>query len=209
MIPYGLIQTVAPVAEPIVLDTEFRTHLRLDGHGKDNTLVGSYLAASREYVEKVTGLQCMTSTWQMVLRQFPGRNIDDQAPPGWRWGVIRMPRPPLQSVTSIQYVDTDGVTQTLATSEYQVAAKMRPGRVAPARFKTWPVADPYTIETVTITFVAGFTSAALVPETVKQAIRLLTTHLYENRQVAVDKALAVIPTGLASFIRSSWTGEVR
>lgn len=199
---YGLQLVTAPASEPITLD-DAREHLRVRDTREDSS-IAAYVKAARAYVESVTGRQLVTATWRLVLDRFPGRCEDEQLPYTWRYGTIRVPRPPLVSVSSVQYVDTDGVLQVLATSEYQVSTIQEPGRVAPARFKVWPVTDPQSLEAVRVEFVAGYTD---VPDDCRQAVRLLVGHLYENREATVDVALSVVPLGLQMFVHSCGYGE--
>jgi len=51
----------------------------------------------------------MPQTWRRVTDHFPSC--------GW----LCLPLPPLQSVASIKYYDTDGVQQTLDAAVYQVS----------------------------------------------------------------------------------------
>lgn len=205
---FGL-ELVTPQVGEVLTVADLQSQLRIEGHDADNALIGAYIVAAREYFEARTGLQLLTATWLFSSDRFPGRYAEDNIrPPTWRYGVIRLPKPPLQSVTLLQYVDTDLVLQTLAASEYQVSTRRKPGRVAPAPFKVWPVTDPLSFDAVRVTMVCGFGTAAAVPERCKQAIKLLVGHLYENREDTVDGALGKIPLGLESFIRASSYGEV-
>jgi len=88
--------------------------------------------------------------------------------------------PPLQSVTSISYVDADGATQVLDSARYTGDIAGQPG---------WVVVDedgwPDTMETanaVTIRFVCGYGLASSVPASLRAAMLLHVGDLYENRQ---------------------------
>jgi len=112
--------------------------------------------------------------------------ILDEFPPDARncTSTIDVPVPPLQSVSSITYLDNNGDSQTLAASKYDVDASSEPGRIAPAFGETWP--DTRDVNNaVTVTFIAGYTTAALVPDTIKHAIKMITGHWYENREEVV------------------------
>ena len=57
------------------------------------------------------------------------------------WGIVEL-RPPLQSVTTVTYVDPSGTTQTLASNRYVVDVNNEPGRMAPSVGSVWPVTGP-------------------------------------------------------------------
>ncbi len=76
---------------------------------------------------------------------------------------------PIQSITSVEYVDTDGATQTLASSGYQFDAK---GRLSPSYGNSWP-STRSQYDAVTVTYIAGETHAGNVPEDIKHAMLLM------------------------------------
>lgn len=94
--------------------------------------------------------------------------------------VIDLPYPPLiGSLTSIQYVDTAGVTQTLAASEYQVHATRDFVRVIPAYSKAWPSVR-YQYGAVKVNYTAGFATADMPPE-IKLAVKWKVKLLREDQ----------------------------
>jgi len=102
------------------------------------------------------------------------------------WRRIELPMPPLQSVTSLKYIDDAGVEQTMPTADYVVDAQHMIGRIRPAHGTQWPS----TLDdegAVRITFVAGYGAAGAVPQPIKQAILLLVGHWWINRE-AVGEA---------------------
>jgi len=103
--------------------------------------------------------------------------------------VIELAKPPLQSVTSIVYVDTAGAPQTWNAANYVVAAPMAPaagfGRIQPAYGQSWPSARSETLDAVTITFKAGYGDAGKdVPSDIRAAIMLLIRDLYDGPDLA-------------------------
>ncbi len=202
---YGLQQTVPPVDEPVSLDFA-KKHSRVLNNA-ENDLVQEYLGTAREFIETVTDLQFMTATWVLTLRGFPGSVPGIIPGPAWPGAQVIFPHPPLQSVVQVQYVDTDGNTQVLSPALYQVMTSSLLGRMWPARLQVWPITDPQTLNAVIITYKAGYGDASKVPKRAKQAIRVLATHMYENRQVAAErggfqKTLLEVPIGLRSMIQS-------
>ncbi len=171
---------VDPSIEPVSLE-EARAHLNVTASGSpathaDDDLIESLIQAAREWCETFTGRAFIEQTWQIKLDSFPHK--------------FRLPRPPLMSVTSIQYVDTAGDTQTLATSVYRVDSDSEPGRVTLEHGQVWPSTLNVT-NAVTLTYQAGYDSgsspqdASKVPRAVKQAILLMVGNMYENREEMV------------------------
>jgi uncharacterized phiE125 gp8 family phage protein len=178
----GLELVTPPSGEPVV-PTEAVEHLRLDADTDEDELLAAMVTAAREQVEVYTRRALLTQTWRLTLDAFPECNTP-----------IRVPRPPLQSVTSVQYVDLAGVTQVLDPAEYAVDTTGVRGRIAPAYGKSWPLARSQ-LNAVTITFVAGYGDAAKVPEGIKAAIKLLLGSLYENRETVITGTIvAELPT---------------
>lgn len=181
---YGLVRTVAPSVEPVTAQ-EALDHLRLDAVTEYN-LIEALVTAAREHVEQVTARALITQTWQLTLDAFPT--------------VIRPPRPRLQSASSLQYVDTNGTTQTLATSEYRVDTQQEPGRITEAFGQFWPSTRDVT-GAVTLTYVAGYGDAPSdVPQPIKQAMLLLIGSWYEQRQSTADREQVEHPFAVNSLL---------
>jgi uncharacterized phiE125 gp8 family phage protein len=166
--------------------------------------------AARQLLETQTRRQLVTATWKLSLDRFPGCNewcnhagehvCCSSSQERWhRSRGIELPVPPLQSVTSITYVDSNGDTQTLATDQYQVDALSTPGRVLPAYGVSWPTTRCQA-NAVNITFVAGYGLAAAVPATAKHAIKLLLSHWYENRESSVKNDQMALPMGFDALV---------
>lgn len=158
-------------------------HLRLDDI--DPSVETIYLPAAVEWVEKYTGRSLVTQTWEAVLDAFPAD------------GVIPLANGPLASVTSVTYLDTAGLTQTLATSLYQV--DVAGSRVVRAPDAAWP-ATSAKVAAVRVRYVTGTTPAA-VPTPIRAAILLLLGHLYERREdTLVGTSITQIPMGVQALL---------
>ena len=166
--PYSLVQTIPPTGDPVSVG-DLRADLGLD-HGRDDALLSHAIAAATRWVELTSGRQLVQATWRLGLDRWPTNQLG--------LGRVDLPRPPLVSVSSVQYVDTAGTTQTWAASNYLVDTASEPGRIVPAYGITWP-AIRCQPNAILITFVAGY---GTVPETFRRAIRLLACHWYENRE---------------------------
>lgn len=172
----GLKRTVDPAAEPITT-AEAKTHARVSTSA-DDSYIDSLIKAAREQVEAYTGRALINQTWQLTLDAFP---CDRFLGLSLAQSGIEIPINPLGSVSSIQYVDWDGNTQTWASGNYTVDATKEIARIVPGYQVTYPVTRS-VINAVTVTFVAGYgATAASVPESFKLAIKMMVAHWYDNR----------------------------
>ena len=185
--------TSDPSVEPITT-AEAKTHLRIDSSDED-TLIGNYITAARKLCENLARRSFITQTITMKLDGFSG-------------GEILLPRSPAQSVTSIQYIDTDGATQTWSSSLYDVDVNSNPARVTPIYDEDFPDTRAEA-NAVTVTFVAGFGDATTdVPEEIRLLIRLMVGHWFENREMTTPQKLEELPLGFQALISSIEMPEV-
>ncbi len=158
-----------PAVEPVTL-AEAKAHLYVT-HIDDDALIGAYISAAREDAEHRLQRALVSQTWELALDAFPA--------------VIVLPMAPLSSVTSIKYLDGNGVEQTLAPAAYAVDTAAEPGAVVPAYGLAWP-ATRAERNAVRVRYVAGYgADGSLVPASIKAWIKLRVGALYENRESAV------------------------
>lgn len=181
----------APAVEPVLL-AEAKTHLRVDTTA-DDTLIEGLIAAARETLESTLSRALINQTWELVMDAFPGGNR------------IRLPRPPLVSVTSIKYKDKNGVEYT-ATSKYIVDTDSEPGQIVLHDDETWPSDELYEVGAVRVRYVAGYGAAgANVPRPLRQALLLLVGDWYENREdtvIAQGYSANALPTGVEALVQT-------
>jgi uncharacterized phiE125 gp8 family phage protein len=162
-VPHYLV--TAPATEPVSL-AEARAHLRLED-SLDDVYVTTLIAAARRWVEERCRRGLITQTWELILDAFPDEEVE-------------LPRGPLQSITSVKYLDVDGVEQTLAPATYETDTVNDPGRLRLAYDKDWPdIRERWN--SVRVRYVVGWASAAAVPEPIRQAMQLLVSQMYEHR----------------------------
>ena len=163
----------APQMEPLTL-TEAKLYLRVDQSTEDNLISGMVVAA-RQWVETYTRRALVTQTWDFRYEAF----MDTRQP-------LILPKAPLQSVTSITYLDEDGVSQTLASSNYSVrtlsGATAGRGYIELNDDVSLPSLYTDALAPVTVRAVCGYGAAAAVPDGIKMAIYLMLGDLYEQRQ---------------------------
>lgn len=172
---HALSLVTAATTDPITLE-EVKEALRID-HSDEDPWLKSLISAATRYVERVSSRQLINATYRLSLDSFPDFEI-------------RLPKPPLSSITTVAYVNTAGSSTTVSSTAYDVDTYSEPGRLTPSFNDTWP-ATRNEINAVNITYVAGYGAAASnVPATTKHALKLLIAHWNENREAVL--------TGVAS-----------
>lgn len=161
----------APTTEPLTT-AEVKLHLRVD-HSVEDTPIAMYAKAARQAVEEQCWIALMTQTWDYFLDAWPVN------------GEIELPRPPLQSVTAITYRDDDGTTHTLSASDYNVDTSGLLGRVVLKPSAAWPTVELDSGSPIKVRFVAGYASAALVPDMAKTAVLWLCGEMYQYREAII------------------------
>lgn len=144
--------TTPPTTEPLHLD-EVKAQLRIQ-YTSEDTLLAGFLTAARQQWEEVAGRALVAQTLVVTLDQFP---CVAPAYAAWMEGenAILLPRSPALAVASITYVDSDGATQTVPTTDYLLDSYLEPNRVILAYGKSWPSAR-YQPNSVQVTYQAGY-----------------------------------------------------
>lgn len=177
----------APAVEPVSL-AEAREHLRLIPEGSpathpDDDLIEALITAARQHLDGKDGWlnrALITQTWELVMDTFPSAEI-------------RIPLPPLQSVSAIYYDDENGDQQTVSSADYRVDTVSEPGWIVPVSGFSWPTTLD-AINAVRVRFVAGYgVNASDVPFPIKAAIKIMLGHLYSNRELVSAGAVQEIP----------------
>lgn len=177
-----------PAAEPVSL-AEAKLHLRVD-FDEDDALIQALISAARQTAEMLTQRQLVTARWRMVLDSFPSCGLMG-VPAGQTFTLpghaILIPKSPMQSVLEIRYLDMAGVSQVMPSAHYTVDKACEPARITPVFGQIWPVALPQ-IGAVSVSFDAGYGSAADVPEGLKSWIKLRLGSLYAHREEVASMA---------------------
>lgn len=161
---------LAPMFEPVTLE-ELKLHLRIDSDVSEDDLLNNLITTARENIEDITRRAIITQTWKHYLQGWPSANY------------FKLPYGNLQSVTSIKWKDTAGTESTLVlTTDYLVETNGdQCGKVVLPYSGCWPNGTLYPSNPICITFICGWTTAALVPYRIKSAIKLLAAQMYEGR----------------------------
>jgi len=190
----GLTLSSSPAVEPVSA-ADVRTWGQIASTTGEyaDAVLNERIKAARELVEARARIILVTQTWLLTLDGFG--DCGD-------WGeVIYLPLYPLQSITSVQYVDTAGTTQALASSVYRFDAAE--ARLALEYGQVWPPTRD-VIKAVTITYKAGYGDLASdCPAMAREAILEIVEDRIKNRGGVYQ-----IPNGALEKIRSLWSGRL-
>jgi uncharacterized phiE125 gp8 family phage protein len=188
---------------PVSLDAA-RRNSRIDTTDEDQRLT-ELIRAATAYVQKHTDTALITQTLSWKLDQFP---VQIKA--------IYLPIWPVQSLASISYTDVSEATVSMDLTTVATRIPTRgKARIARKKWLAWP-STLDTPDAVDIRFIAGFGSTeASVPEEFKQAILLLVSHWFENREAVLtgtaSKEVEFAVSSIIDTIRDSdgWGADLR
>ena len=179
---YPATVTVAASSEPVTL-AQARTQCRVDaGDGYFDDDINRLIAAARAYVEKRTNSRLYTQTVAILCDSFAD--------------MARLPEGPVQSISSVTYIDTDGDEQTLSTSVYELRADGLEAAIVLKYNQVWPSIQLGS--RITVTAVVGYAS---VPDDVLHSVLLLIADWFRNKEVRADAEWSVIDSLLVNHRR--------
>lgn len=177
-----------PSAEPVTV-AEVKARLRLTNTA-DDAMIAKQITAAREFAEKITRCSLALKSYKLLLDKFP-----------WPSEPLRMPVPPLISVTAIKYTDVTLAQLTWSSAEYgvyNVGTVPAAGLIRPLPGFTYPcpVCVPNAVE-------IDFTAGATPPEHVNEGIRQLAVHIYDHPEAVTSEGLKEAPLALMSFFTAN------
>jgi uncharacterized phiE125 gp8 family phage protein len=171
-----------PAVEPLTLD-EAKEYLRVETADEDDS-IAALSAAARLLVEAQTRRALITQSWRLVLDGWPAS------------GRIAVRPAPLQTLSAARVYDLDNVAHALDVQGFV------PDRAGSALdFLPWAVMQPgRPAAGIELDVVCGEGDGpGDVPEALRQAIRLIVAHWYDNRGDAAGGA-ASVPAGVHALI---------
>lgn len=171
-----------------------KLHLRVDSSAEDS-LITDAVAAAQGFIEDTTVLVLTRRT----VVETPSR----------LFGAVELRSWPIASVDSISYLDRSGATQEITTGGWYANFATRPVRLSPLVGARWPLTASLA-GAISISITAGFATPADVPPAVMQAVKLLTSHFYTNRNAVEVGARAVsveVQLAVADLLRK-WKRKV-
>ena len=185
-----------PAVEPLTL-SEMKNYLKVPASvTADDAYITALITEARQYVERKTARALITQTVTEYWDEFPAVNEKEPR-------VIRPYIAPVQSVTSLKYVDENGTPTTYTlwdntgNAKYWVDIVSGRNGIGSARIirnsdVDWPEIADFS-NAVEVVYVAGYGSAASdVPGPLKMAMRRLVGIWYFGRDARnVDEFSAV------------------
>ena len=171
-----------PTFEPITV-ADAAEYLRVDNVVSDTALITALITTARQAVEQYCNSYIAEQTIESAFTGFPD--------------VIKLSAP-VQSVTSIKYLDVNGAEQTLNSNQYLVDYYSQPVQITPAYNVTYP--ELYSVpNNVKVRFVAGYTTGdspdtTPMPLPLRYGMLLIIGDLYANREAQSDKKYEINPT---------------
>jgi uncharacterized phiE125 gp8 family phage protein len=189
----GVTDVVVFPTVALVSLSEMKAHLRVDDSATgQNDLIEAAIAAATEYVDAefgCLGRALTTQTLSLTLPCFPSERD------------LSLPVAPVQSVSSITYYDADNVQQTLSASDYRVVLAPNGATIELEQSSSWP-SSYQRLDAVVVTYVAGYGNAASdVPFGIRQAVKMIAAHYYENAEAVGDSRMAEMPMGASHILR--------
>jgi uncharacterized phiE125 gp8 family phage protein len=154
--------------DTIITVADLKAHMRVT-HTHEDTLISALRSAAISWVEEHCNIKLGSYTARGYLPGFYNSYI---------------PIGPVTAISEVKYqttADKDYTSDltTLAAGNWYTDEISQPARIA---FRDYPSVYEYALTPVVVTFTAGYST---MPAPVLQAIRLLVSHLYENRQEEV------------------------
>ena len=179
----------APAGEPISL-ADMKTFLRIE-HSDDDATISALIAGARIHIEAHPRRALMTQSWRLTRDVWPGS------------GRLPLLPAPLRTLLAVRVFRADGTAQLLDPAGFGIDRIAAP---AVLTFERGALPAPGRIAGgIELDIEAGYGAAASdVPEPLRQAIRLLVAHWYENRAlIAASGEVARVPYSVAGLIAPS------
>ena len=176
--------TNPPGAEPVTL-AEAKAHLRID-HADEDDLILSLIRATREHLERETGLCLLTQSLRLYLDDWPDK------------GIVTLSRGPVRTIEAVTVYDHEGAPVAVPLAGHLLDGAARPARL-------WlkdPPLPGRPLNGIEIDFTAGFgETGADVPGALTRAMLLHIGYVYAFRGVlSPDQQPAGVPDGYERLI---------
>ena len=202
------IKVVTAWTTSAVATSDQKSFMRVD-FSDDDSLIAELIKASQNVIETYLNRAITTQTLELYLDRLPFYS-DINYPEGtftapdmeYNSNFIVLPKPPVASVTHVKYFDDSATEYTYAATNYYVDTISDQARIVLRQGKSWPtVTQTRNANAYVVKYVAGYGGASDVPEPIVQAIKLLTAHLYENREAVTSLGVNAIPYTIGAMLQ--------
>ena len=202
------IKVVTDWTASAVATSDQKSFMRVD-FSDDDSLIAELIKASQNVIQTYLNRAITTQTLELYLDRLPFYN-DLKLQEGiytapdieYNSNYIVLPRPPVASVTHVKYLDDSDTESTFSSSKYYVDLISEQARIVLRTGESWPtVTETRNANAYVVRYVAGYGGASDVPPPIVQAIKLLTTHLYENREAVTSLSVNTIPYTIGALLQ--------
>tara|TARA_R100000654_G_scaffold1678_2_gene6107 strand:+ start:3995 stop:4567 length:573 start_codon:yes stop_codon:yes gene_type:complete len=179
---YGIEETTPTTSANVVSTADLKAFLRVT-HSTEDALIESIRVAALAYVEQFCNIRIGDRTAIFHFSDFPD--------------AVELPVGPINSITYVDYATGADTTARMSSSDYYVTDSRLPMII---KFKNIPSVFADSYKKLQITVSLGYTEAT-VPEGIKHAIKLLVSHMYDQRAPEVTGTITnKLKIGLESLL---------
>lgn len=191
------VQVITAPADLPVSVADMKAYLRIDGDD-DDSMLEAFIKASADFVKQYLRRSLMTETLELTMDGFSAEGDSKLLAlgPGVHTGSreyytdsgasVELPFAPIQSITSVTTYNRSNTSAVYSSSNYELDETG--GRIYLNEGSIWPN-NLRDREAVKIRYVAGYASAAAIPASITQAIKMHVAQMYECRE-ACDMGMA-------------------
>jgi len=170
----ALKRITGPSTQCVTVD-DVKDFLKLQGTTSEDLLLQTFIKAAESYAENYMKRSINRQRWELRIDGFSGHD-----------GDIELPRPPLTTVSSevvVSYIEdtTAGSTVAISATAITIDYYSEPGVVYPSYDNEWPETRDEA-NAVRVTYYSGYATPGLVPDAIKQWVKLRVGAMYEHRE---------------------------
>lgn len=140
----------------------------------NDALINQLIESATDWIERKINRCLMTTVFEQYLSVWPACNL------------VRIKWNPVQTLTSVKYVDANGDEQTISSSNYATWIRDEVMYISFNDDYTWPTTKTVP-DAFKIRFTAGYNPPDRIPAPIKNALLLRIRKAYDNRQDEVHE----------------------
>lgn len=189
---YNQILSIGDTEPVTVEEVKIQARYDLDVTAEDE-LIAEMISSARELCEFKLQRSIIDQVRQVVLAGFPAD------------GCIELAWPNVRSISSVKYMDVNGVEQTLHVSQYELI-NFKPNASAILVRKPnviWPATKSDALLSVWVEYACGYEDADSTPSGIKRWIKAVCATVLKHRESVTsgDRAVRELPDNFChSFI---------
>lgn len=194
------LEKITDAAFPAVTLARMRNNSNIPS-GQDEDFLTEALRSAEDYVERQLECTIGLAAWRLTLDNFPQQGVSrttfdsalaratNQQLMDWKPNAILIPLWPVRAVTGLAYAASDGTPTTLPLEQIVQPVGNDRYHLRLKKGFYWPETD-CSPNAIAITFTAGWPTQSAIPGTLTQAIRMLVSHFYENREAVITGSVS-------------------